>query len=233
MDASTKAWQREESAFGLFHELETTHFARQVYESTPIRASSTRLQNPVRRIERTRPSGEKEKRRARVASFEDGAGRERGIGDAGTSRPFGVGRGDTRGKLAAWQLAARLVDAGLRTRVRRRRQDRHVAGRRADHNRRRKALHFSAGTTSQACSKMDVHARHVQQAVAPVSRAQYSNRANIVALAKTFPVQEAETSVNEQHKTAFGLTNPLLDPNPDTYYDDPVWRAMVFGCPTE
>ena len=71
------------------------------------------------------------------------------------------------------------------------------------------------------------------RAVAPVSRAQYSNRANIVALAKTFPVQEAETSVNEQHETAFGLTNPLLGPNPDTYYDDPAWRAMVFGRPTE
>ena len=71
------------------------------------------------------------------------------------------------------------------------------------------------------------------RAVAPISRAQYSNRANIVALAKSFPVQEAETSMNRLHKTAFGLTNPLLDPNPDTYYDDPEWRAMVFGCPKE
>ncbi|MBE35048.1 MAG: hypothetical protein CMI16_05755 [Opitutaceae bacterium] len=58
--------------------------------------------------------------------------------------------------------------------------------------------------------------------------AQRRHAAEIVALAKYYPAAEAEIKVNEIYRKQLGWANPLLEANPEKWYDDDKWRASIF-----
>lgn len=63
----------------------------------------------------------------------------------------------------------------------------------------------------------------------PPSRAQVKYAAEIVAWAKTFPVQKAEQRVNNILEETFQWSNPLLKEWKNQFYDDVEWRSLVFS----
>ena len=65
--------------------------------------------------------------------------------------------------------------------------------------------------------------------VAPPSEAQRARAADIVSLAKHWPVGPAEARVNEIHRRERGWANPLLEKSAERWLDDVHWRALVFG----
>lgn len=63
----------------------------------------------------------------------------------------------------------------------------------------------------------------------PPSRAQIENSAEIIALAKNFPVYPAEMRTNEIYKDILDWSNPLLSEDANRWYDDAAWRHRVFS----
>ena len=65
----------------------------------------------------------------------------------------------------------------------------------------------------------------------PVSREQWDNRHNILALVKRYPVTDTEVEMNDVHRRVFMRSNPLVErqETADRWLDDPAWRARVFG----
>lgn len=61
----------------------------------------------------------------------------------------------------------------------------------------------------------------------PPSRAQQRHAARIVALAKSWPVQPAERRANAILREKLGYGNPLLEADPDRFYDNAGWRAAA------
>ena len=64
----------------------------------------------------------------------------------------------------------------------------------------------------------------------PPSEAQRANASKIVALAQHWPIQPVELRVNEEYREMLGWANPLLEENPEQWYDNVAWRALVFFC---
>lgn len=64
-----------------------------------------------------------------------------------------------------------------------------------------------------------------------VSREQWDNRHNILALVKRYPVTDTEVEMNDVHRRVFMRSNPLVESqaSADRWLDDPAWRARVFG----
>jgi hypothetical protein len=65
--------------------------------------------------------------------------------------------------------------------------------------------------------------------VDPPSAGQRAHAEQIVALAKKHLPSTAEMQVHRIHRTTMGWGNPLLDEHAVRWYDDPAWRALVFG----
>ena len=68
-----------------------------------------------------------------------------------------------------------------------------------------------------------------RDSIAPPTAAQQKHRNDIIALAKTYPIQATEILVNEHYRETYGWANPLLEEDAARWYDDPAWRNLVFG----
>ena len=63
----------------------------------------------------------------------------------------------------------------------------------------------------------------------PPSAAQLAHAADIIRLAKEYPVQGAELRVNDEYRTLLRWANPLLEEGADTWYANVHWRALIFN----
>ena len=67
------------------------------------------------------------------------------------------------------------------------------------------------------------------EGIDPPSAAQRRHAADVVALAKTYPIQPAERRVNDHFRKTYNYANPLLEDGADRFYDSVEWRHTVFA----
>lgn len=68
--------------------------------------------------------------------------------------------------------------------------------------------------------------------IQPMSNAQKKHFAQIVALARHYPIQDAERRMNEMYRANYNWANPLIEENASIWLTDTEWRNMVMsgGC---
>lgn len=63
----------------------------------------------------------------------------------------------------------------------------------------------------------------------PPSRLQKMYAAQIVSLAKAYPISPAEERVNKLYNSMLNWSNPLLNTGANEWYDNVEWRSLVFS----